>query len=65
MLYRVVWTDGYNRETMADTLELDNLGFAAAHLWCQHLRATNSWDGDWWVVRRQDEKLWSGMAEFV
>lgn len=63
--FKVIWIDGYNRETVSDRLVCEQLSFDDAVTVCEQLRDASDWDGDWWIVRRQQDRLWGGMAELV
>jgi hypothetical protein len=65
-LYKVVWTDGYARDTVADRLVQDGMTLEAATRHCKTLRAEAKDDGlHWWKVMPQEHPLWRGMGEFV
>ena len=54
-LYKVVWTDGWNRETVADKLVAEKLSFKAAHELRDRLRVQSADPSNWWVVKRQKD----------
>jgi hypothetical protein len=64
-LFKIVWTDGYNREMVAEYAEEENLSYVEAEAFCAALRDASTWDGNWWEVRPQNARLWRGMEEFV
>ena len=64
-LYKVVWVDGYNRDAVADRLVKDSLTAEDANTLCENLRKDSTYEGNWWVVRKQDAALWGGLKEFV
>lgn len=63
-VFKVVWVDGYNRETVSDVLVEDGLSFAAAHELRDRLRRESGSESDWWMVKPQQAPLWRGVAEF-
>ena len=63
-LFKVVWTDGYNRETVAERTVASHLDALDAEIICERLRAESNWEGNWWVVKPQLAPLWQGLAEF-
>jgi hypothetical protein len=64
-LFKVVWTDGYDRESVAERVVEENLSYIEATAFCKALRDASRWDGDWWKVVPQNYRLWGGMAELV
>lgn len=64
-LFKVVWTDGYARETVAERIVEENLSWLEADAFCRALRGASIWESDWWIVKPQTARLWGGMAEFV
>jgi hypothetical protein len=64
-LFKVVWTDGYNRETVSDHVVSDHLDKMDADIICDKLRAESKWEGNWFKVIPQDAHVWGGMSEFV
>lgn len=63
--FKVLWTDGYNRESIADHVLAENLGHYEALAICERLRSESKYEGDWWKVVHQGAPVWRGMAEFV
>lgn len=63
--FKVVWKDGYNRESVAERETCGHMTSRLASLVCEHLRETSKWDGNWWIVVPQTRPLWGGMAELV
>lgn len=63
--FKVVWTDGFNRETIAEHVVAERLDRLDAEIICERLRNESRWEGDWWIVKPQSERLWRGMEEFV
>jgi len=64
--YKVVWRDGYDRETVADRLIADDMNRTQAFVlcdWLRHMSRDN--ESDWFVVFPQSKPLWRGMEEFV
>lgn len=64
-LYKILWTDGYNRETVSDYIVEENMCYNEAVAYCDALRNVSNYDGDWWIVVDQRAHVWQGMAEFV
>ena len=65
-MFKVVWVDGYNRESVADRLIVDMLTRTQAEFLCEWFRFME--DGDpsqWFRVYTQEAKLWRGMEEFI
>lgn len=65
MLFKVVWTDGYDREAIADSVVEENLSYMEAMAYCEALQAASDWDCDWWKVMPQNAHVWGGMEELV
>lgn len=63
--FKVVWTDGYNRETVAERVVAEKLDRLDAEIICERLRDESRWEGNWWVVKPQNAPLWRGMEELV
>jgi hypothetical protein len=63
--FKVLWTDGYARETIADRVVAENLGRLEANAICERLQQDSQWAGNWWKIVPQDAHVWRGMAEFV
>lgn len=64
-LFKVVWTDGFNRDHIAQRLVAENLSHRQADAVCYALRNTCSDPSEWWIVKAQSEPLWRGMEELV
>lgn len=64
-LYKVVWTDGYARETVAERVVAERLDWSDAEVICNRLRAASRRESDWWIIKGQDEALWRGMEELI
>ncbi len=64
-LFKVVWTDGYARETVAERVVEENLSFLEADAYCRALREASNWESDWWIVKPQSARLRGGLVEFV
>lgn len=68
MRYKVVRTDNFARETVAEHAEFENLNGVEAECLCEIMRAQEADDPNspyWYVVARQDYRLWRGMEELV
>lgn len=63
--FKVIWTDGFARETSAEHAVVEHLNKELADRVCETLRDQSAWEGNWWIVVPQDKRLWRGMAEFV
>lgn len=65
-LFKIVQTDNYARETVAERVVEENLSFVEACVFCEALRSSpQRYDEHWFTVMPQSAKLWGGMAEFV
>ena len=63
--YKVVWVDGFARETVADHLVQAHMTYEAATALCAKLCEESKWEGNWWKVVPQEEALWRGMADLI
>lgn len=63
--FKVLWTDGDARETVAELVLAENLGHYEAAVICERLQRESNQEGDWWRVAPQDAHVWGGMEEFV
>jgi hypothetical protein len=63
--FKVLWTDGYARETIADRVIAENLGHYEATAICERLQRESTWEGSWWKVVPQDAHVWGGMEELI
>lgn len=70
-LFKVVRVDNFNRETVAEKLEEENLTDVAAECLCERLREESihrygKGGGEfWWMVYPQSHRLWRGMEDLV
>lgn len=63
--FKVVWTDGLNREHIAERVVAERLDLMDAMIIRDRLRSASHSDSDWWYVMPQDKPIWRGMEEFV
>lgn len=63
--FKVVWTDGFARETVSERVVAEWLSAEDAETICQQKRDASTWEGDWWIIKPQSAKLWGGWAEFM
>lgn len=62
---KVIWCDGYARETVADRLIVDGLTQFEAETYCKYLRDHAPDESNWYRVEPDNYRLWGGMSEFV
>lgn len=61
---KVVCTDNYARESVAERLVAENLDEESAKLLAERLNGRRS-DGEWYAVKSDDYTPWRGMEELV
>lgn len=64
-LFKVVWTDGYARETVRERVVAECLDASDAEVICEQLRNASRDESNWWIIKPQSMPLWRGMEEFV
>lgn len=63
---RVVATDNFARDSVADILIADNVSKAEGQrIVDEHNVPSQTFDGRWYVLVEDDYKLWRGMEELV
>lgn len=63
--FKVVWTDGYARETVAEHIIAEWLSEEDARYICDKKQNEITDKGDWYKVTPQETPVWRGMEEFV
>ena len=63
---KVIRTDNYNRERVAESLVADNLNDSDAIEMCRSLNEDpNRYDCAWHVVKPDSYRLWRGMEDLI
>lgn len=64
--YKVLSTDNYARETVADCVLVENQGYDEARAICERLiNERRSEYQHWYKIAKQEDHVWGGMEEFM
>ncbi len=67
MMLKIIWCDGYARESVADRLVCENISSQTeAEIILNALRdALKGDESQWYRIVLQDKELWRGMEELI